>query len=359
MTYEDAMLWLVMGKNMWHRKIALLMRKFGSPGRVWEASYEQLVQSGILKEEDAGELCESRENFDPAAEWCKLEQKGIRFLTDRSEEFPKKLLDIPDRPYALFIKGCIHSDETEKRVAVIGARVCSTYGRYAAGKFAGELAEYGIATVSGMARGVDSAAHQGTVDAGGRTYAILGCGVDICYPPENKYLYDRIIEQGAVLSEYPPGTRPNAWQFPERNRLISGMADCVVITEARQKSGSLITVKHALEQGEIVCAVPGRINDVLSNGCNRLIQEGAFPATSTLDILFNMGINVKKNEKTKIFLEKQNEVLYSVLDLQPQTPDEIMQKTGMNRGTVYEGLLWLLMHGLAEEPVKNYYIRKE
>ena len=359
MTYEDAMLWLVMGKNMWHRKIALLMRKFGSPGRVWKASYEQLVQSGILKEEDAGELCESRENFDPAAEWCKLEQKGIRFLTDRSEEFPKKLLDIPDRPYALFIKGCIHSDETEKRVAVIGARVCSAYGRYAAGKFAGELAEYGIATVSGMARGVDSAAHQGTVDAGGRTYAILGCGVDICYPPENKYLYDRIIEQGAVLSEYPPGTRPNAWQFPERNRLISGMADCVVITEARQKSGSLITVKHALEQGVDVCAVPGRINDVLSNGCNRLIQEGAFPATSTLDILFNMGINVKKNEKTKIFLEKQNEVLYSVLDLQPQTPDEIMQKTGMNRGTVYEGLLWLLMHGLAEEPVKNYYIRKE
>ena len=206
---------------------------------------------------------------------------------------------------------------------------------------------------------MDSVAHQGAVDAGGRTYAILGCGVDICYPPENKYLYDRIIEQGAVLSEYPPGTRPNAWQFPERNRLISGMADCVVITEARQKSGSLITVKHALEQGVDVCAVPGRINDVLSNGCNRLIQEGAFPATSTLDILFNMGINVKKNEKTKIFLEKQNEVLYSVLDLQPQTPDEIMQKTGMNRGTVYEGLLWLLMHGLAEEPVKNYYIRKE
>ena len=227
-----------------------------------------------------------------------LEQKGIRFLTDRSEEFPKKLLDIPDRPYALFIKGCIHSDGTEKRVAVIGARVCSAYGRYAAGKFAGELAEYGIATVSGMARGVDSAAHQGTVDAGGRTYAILGCGVDICYPPENKYLYDRIIEQGAVLSEYPPGTRPNAWQFPERNRLISGMADCVVITEARQKSGSLITVKHALEQGVDVCAVPGRINDVLSGGCNRLIQEGAFPATSTLDILFSMGINMKKNEKT-------------------------------------------------------------
>lgn len=320
MTYEDAMLWLVMGKNMWHRKIALLMRKFGSPGRVWEASYEQLVQSGILKEEDAGELCESRENFDPAAEWCKLEQKGIRFLTDRSEEFPKKLLDIPDRPYALFIKGCIHSDGTEKRVAVIGARVCSAYGRYAAGKFAGELAEYGIATVSGMARGVDSAAHQGTVDAGGRTYAILGCGVDICYPPENKYLYDRIIEQGAVLSEYPPGTRPNAWQFPERNRLISGMADCVVITEARQKSGSLITVKHALEQGVDVCAVPGRINDVLSGGCNRLIQEGAFPATSTLDILFSMGIDMKKNEKKKFFLKNKMKccIVFSICNHRPR-----------------------------------------
>ena len=320
MTYEDAMLWLVMGKNMWHRKIALLMRKFGSPGRVWEASYEQLVQSGILKEEDAGELCESRENFDPAAEWCKLEQKGIRFLTDRSEEFPKKLLDIPDRPYALFIKGCIHSDGTEKRVAVIGARVCSAYGRYAAGKFAGELAEYGIATVSGMARGVDSAAHQGTVDAGGRTYAILGCGVDICYPPENKYLYDRIIEQGAVLSEYPPGTRPNAWQFPERNRLISGMADCVVITEARQKSGSLITVKHALEQGVDVCAVPGRINDVLSGGCNRLIQEGAFPATSTLDILFSMGINMKKMKKQKFFLKNKMKccIVFSICNHRPR-----------------------------------------
>ncbi len=169
--------------------------------------------------------------------------------------------------------------------AVIGARLASGYGREQARRFSYRMASRGITIISGMARGIDGIAQTAALDAGGRSYAVLGCGVDICYPEENRSLYDRLLQQGGILSEYPPGTPPEARLFPLRNRIISGLADAVLVIEARKKSGTLITVDMALEQGRDVFALPGRVSDSLSDGCNRLIRQGAAPATCPEDLL--------------------------------------------------------------------------
>lgn len=357
-TYEDALLWLVTVPNMGYKKIKRLLEYFQIPEHIYTASEKILLACKCIKEQDVGHIMESRKDFNPEEERKKLEQQKIIFITERQEEFPAKLKYLPDGPKALFVKGKELRGLNHPSAAIIGARVCSHYGWNTAKRLAGELAEQGICIISGMARGVDSAAHKGAMESGGITYAVLGCGVDICYPPENRLLYDRIQEQGALISEYPPGRRPNAWQFPERNRLIAGMSGCVVITEAKEKSGSLITARYALDQGVDVCAVPGRIDDPLSCGCNRLIREGAYPAIEVSDILFTMGISQKNKGNSKIVLEKRNEVVYSVLCFYPQSVDEISEKTGMESGELYDILLQLQLAGLVEEPVKNYYIKK-
>ena len=169
--------------------------------------------------------------------------------------------------------------------AIIGARLASGYGREQARRFARRLASRGITIISGMARGIDGIAQKAALDAGGRSYAVLGCGVDICYPEENRELYDRLLQEGGIISEYPPGTYPEARLFPQRNRIISGLSDLVLVIEARKRSGTLITVDMALEQGREVYALPGRVSDSLSDGCNRLIRQGAGAATCPEDIL--------------------------------------------------------------------------
>lgn len=359
MTYDDYMLWLYTTKNMWHKKIELLLKYFHTPENIFKASGKILEESGCIKPEDIAEIMESRKKFDIQKERCRLERQGIRFITDKNALYPGKLRNIQDRPAALFVKGRGIGRLGSPCAAVIGARICSQYGLYTAEKFSRELALYGVNIVSGMARGIDSAAHRGAMEGGGATFAVLGCGVDVCYPPENRELYEEIQKTGAVLSEYPPGVHPAAWRFPQRNRIISGLSDCVIITEAREKSGSLITARHALDQGIDVFAVPGRINDPLSQGCNRLIREGALPVLDVTDLLTDLGINYKNLKKEKIFLEKKNEVVYSVLGLHLQSIEEILEKTNIESGEIYSILLQLQLAGLVQEPVKNYYIRKE
>lgn len=357
---REGMLWLCGVKNMWHGKMKKLLHYFGSADKVFFASERELAESGCLKPEDVAEIIENRKVYDPAHVHTLLSQNRILFLTEEDEEYPKRLRKLEERPYILFVKGKTEllKELSMPAAAVIGARVCSHYGWYAAEKFAGELAVNGVTIVSGMARGIDSAAHKGALAKGGKTIAVLGCGVDICYPPENKELYKKIEKEGLLISEYYPGTKPFAWQFPKRNRIISGLSDAVLIAEAKEESGSLITARWALDQGIDVFAVPGRINDPLSRGCNQLIQDGAAPALDVSDILLNLGINYKILKKEKIFLEKENEVVYSVLGLYPQSMDEILRKTHLDAGEVHRILLKLQISGLVEEPVKNYYVRK-
>ena len=198
----------------------------------------------------------------------------IKHYKTGDPEYPERLRNIPGAPQNLFVLGKL-PEEGRLSVAVIGARDCSEYGKYVARELGTVLGGSGIAVISGMARGIDGISQEAALDAGGSSYAVLGCGVDVCYPEANRQLYERLKISGGILSEYPPGAPALARHFPPRNRIVSGLADVVVVIEARVKSGTLITVDMALEQGREVYVVPGRVTDRLSDGCNRLIRQGA------------------------------------------------------------------------------------
>ena len=242
---------------------------------------------------------------------------------------------------------------------MVGARACSNYGRNMAKKIGKELSERGVQVISGMARGVDTYSQLGAIEGGMSTYAVLGSGVDICYPVENIELYGDIINNGGIISEYPPGSSPEGWHFPQRNRIISGLADKIVVIEARENSGSLITAEWALEQGGDIMAVPGRVDDKLSQGCNRLIKSGAGIVTNVDDILSDLGYNAyyeQKKEKAKEkILEKDFLMLYSELGLQPKSIYELIETTGIVYEKIVTMLLKLQLEGLIEQPYENYF----
>lgn len=226
-----------------------------------------------------------KERHKVADQLLRMQEKNITFLPRWAKRFPHRLRKIPDPPLMIFVKGKL-PDEKQRQAALIGARACSAYGAQMARYFSEQLACAGIGIISGMARGIDSIAQETALYTGHPSTAVLGCGVDICYPPENRRLYERLEREGCLISEYLPGTQPKAHMFPQRNRIISGMSDLVLVIEAREKSGTLITVDMALEQGKEVFAVPGRVQDMCSQGCNRLIANGAgmaMDADSVLD----------------------------------------------------------------------------
>ena len=198
----------------------------------------------------------------------------IKVLRQRDGEYPKRLREIPNPPKELYVLGRV-PEEQIPTVAIIGARDCSEYGKYVASCLGAALGRNGIQVVSGMARGIDGIGQEAALDSGGSSFAVLGCGVDICNPAGNRRLYEKLRTGGGILSEYPPGTPPLPRHFPPRNRIVSGLSDAVVVVEAREKSGTLITVDMALEQGREVYVVPGRVTDPLSRGCNRLLKLGA------------------------------------------------------------------------------------
>lgn len=348
--------WLVTIEDMWFDKIRKLMGIFGSPKEVYYADEKILLESGVLSLSDIIKIQKSK-NRDIDKEIIDLSEKKIKIVSVDDAEYPQKLLLYGDRPYVLFYKGKIPGDR--KLVAVVGARNCSAYGKSISDKISYDLSQQGISVISGMARGVDKYSHIGCIKGGTETYAVLGCGVDICYPTENIEVYTNILENGGILSEYPPGAAALAWRFPYRNRIISMFADAVLVVEAKERSGTLITVDYALSYGKEVFAVPGRVNDVLSMGCNKLIKAGAFPCTDAEDILMYLGIdNSKKTTKNNFILEKDFEVVYSLLCLHPVGVEELVFKTGLNIGRVYEILMKLRLNGMAEEVCNGHYIKK-
>lgn len=260
--------------------IRKLIREAGSCTDVFRLPDQRLKE--LLGEKRAEYMkagLEEKQKKAAERRYFRMREKGILFLPCWDESYPSRLRQLPDPPVCLYVKGKLPEEE-KKAVAVIGARECSGYGREAARYFAFGLAKEGAVIVSGMARGVDGIAQTAALEAGGMSVGVLGCGVDICYPPENAGLYERLAKEGCLLSEYPPGIEPKPQLFPPRNRIISGLSDMVLVTEAREKSGTLITVDMALEQGREVFAVPGRITDCCSRGCNRLIRNGAGMAVS-------------------------------------------------------------------------------
>ena len=364
MNYEEQKFWMWLSyvPEMWYEKAKKWMKIFGSPEEIYKANEESLSKTGIFSEKDIYNIVYSKTHINIEEKWNYMIGHGIKFVTIDDDGYIDKLRMYEDKPLWLYYKGTLPKED-EKLVGMVGARNCSGYGRSMAENIASKLSIYSIGIVSGLARGIDVAAHRGAIEGRGKTYAVLGCGVDICYPRENINTYMEIIVNGGVMSEYPPGCQPISWQFPYRNRIISMLSDSVAVIEAKRKSGSLITTDYALKYGKEVFALPGRVTDTLSEGCNDLIKSGASVLTEAEDMLYGMGVYLdskdkRKNKNKKIMLEKENEVVYSCLDLLPQSLEEIIDKTGMNSSKVYEVLMSLIMDDLVIEPARNHYSRK-
>lgn len=358
--------WLMNIKRLGKRRLELLER-FGSAGEIYRASGKTLVAA--VGEKTAARIAEAKENWDIPGEYEKLCGRNIKFTCYGDADYPGRLLGIPDPPYSLYYQGELPDDE-RPAAALIGSRTCSEYGAYVAREFGSKLAQAGIQIISGLAMGIDGISQEAALAAGGKSFAVLGCGVDICYPKSNRAVYETCKVQGGILSEYSPGTKPAAGLFPPRNRIISALSDVVVVIEAREKSGTLITVDMALEQGREVFAVPGRITDSLSRGCNRLFKQGAGVADSPVDILEAL-YGAGKTAKNTISIEEtgtakgrgalsglspQERQVYGTLELFSKTPEEIYEQMGKVR-TVQEvmgALVELCIKGFAEQTEAGY-----
>ncbi len=369
------------------KTVQQLMDVFDAPMEAYRAREEQL--SKIIGEPKAKAWCKLREGFDLEGEFGKMLERGIGFFSLAEADFPKRLKNIPDPPLALYVKGSLPKD-AQRSIAVIGARRCSSYGKSVAREIGKALGLAGVQVISGMAMGVDGLAQEGVLDAGGSTYGVLGCGVDICYPKWHQDLYERMQINGGVLSTYKPGMLPRPEQFPPRNRIISGLSDGVVVVEAGEKSGTLITVDMALEQGKEIYCVPGRISDRLSGGCNRLIDMGAQIVLSvdalllkiqenyslgtnldSSDVGLRAGLNSPKFEDEKSLMDKiyksmtnREREVFELLDIHPISGEQIylqLSAQSLNNWTFPEVLqtLWeLVCKGLADNRNGSLYSKK-
>lgn len=328
--------------------ICRLLTVFSDAESVYRASDAQLC--GVLKKETIEKIKTFRAEWDAKRAYEEMREKGICFLTCEEPEFPKRLKSLERPPYAVYYKGNLPREESPA-VAIVGARECSEYGRYVAEGFAGGLAKAGVTVVSGMARGIDSIAQRAALEQGGKTFAVLGCGVDVCYPASGRQLYEKILETGGgILSTFPPGMQPLKKMFPQRNRIVAGLSDVLLVVEARHRSGTLITVDMALEQGKNVYAVPGRLTDRLSDGCNLLIRQGAGIALTPEDILAELAVLQNRREIGKP--REKEKGLITILDFVPKTADQILtelRKTGREAELteVLEGLMELCLEGKA------------
>ena len=286
--------------------------------------------------------------------------EGIRYIIKEDKVFPEKLLELHDCPKGIYVRGKL-PDPSKKSVAIVGARMCSAYGRATASYFARVLAANDIQIISGLALGIDGAAHEGALMAEGKTFAVMAGGCDICYPRSHIGLYEQIRTTGGIISEEPCGFPPIAKMFPKRNRIISILADIVLVVEARTKSGSLITADFAAEQGRDIFAVPGRLEDELSRGCNELIDQGAGIAISPEMLLEIMGKSSEKSDNSKIFMQnvlaREENMVYSCLSLQPQSLEKLCSDTKLPIQCVTEAVMLLQLKGLAKEIGRNRYVK--
>lgn len=363
---------LEIASSMWFQKIEgigaktlfQLKENFGSLQAAYHGTQKELLR--LLNSKQYTAFKAAKHCLEPVAYMEQVEKKGIRYIAYEDEIFPEKLRNIPDPPYGLFVKGSL-PDVGVPSIAMIGARACSEYGRAVAEEFAAALAGLGVQVISGMARGIDSISQKSCLKAGGRTFAVLGSGVDVCYPGELRDLYEEIEKNGGLLSTYAPGMPPVSSNFPPRNRIISGLSDVVLVVEARRKSGTLITVDMALEQGKEVAIIPGRITDSLSQGCHDLLSQGAGIVVNieqlvsllsdTFSLQFSSGKDISngyKKEASWIDIINSNELdpalksIYEILLEHPTEPmdAESIYKKWLERNG--QGEFRALMEGLVD-----------
>lgn len=332
----------------------------GSPENVFRAGISDLAEVKGLTKEKARNI----RDFDSWGTVDRhlgiIEKKSVRVVRSKDEQYPVQLREMPDAPIVLYMKGtCLPEDRFS--IAVVGSRKHSPYGEAVSQRLGSELSLMGFTIISGMARGVDTLAHKSALAAGGRTIAVLGSGIDVCYPPENKGLMERIAASGCVVTEFPPGTGPSRENFPRRNRMISGLSLGVLVIEATADSGSLITAEYALEQNKEVFAVPGNITSLNSEGTNRLIRQGARMVVRSDDIIEELAPQLKgflrETVKARADMSEEESRVCSVLSREPRHIDSISRESGIAVNALLNLLLSLELKGVVRQSQgKRFYL---
>lgn len=345
-----------LGPVLWNRLLAV----FETPANVLQASSPELQKVPGVGAKLASGIDADLLGLAADAELRMASQKDTEILCIADPRYPALLREIPDPPRILYVRGDL-SVLASPSIGMVGSRAATVYGKKIAHDFGRQLAAHGLVVVSGAALGIDGASHWGAVESG-RTIGVLGCGVDVVYPKHHRDLYGAIVENGALVSEYPFGVRPEPFRFPARNRIISGLSLGVIVVEAASKSGSLITAELALDQGRDVFAIPGRVDSPKSHGAHRLLQEGAMLVQSVDDIIralvFDDGSPVIGQENEKISttdLTAEEKTLYGLLDVYPQTIDDLLLSSGLRPDKMAELLLLLELKGVVEVLPGNQY----
>ncbi|MPZ13738.1 MAG: DNA-protecting protein DprA [Chloroflexi bacterium] len=340
------------------RRFDLLIRAFGAAQAVWEAGPPDLLAAG-LDRRSVESLTAARRRIDPTAEVQNLRRAGAIAVTRQDPRYPPRLAEIYDPPPVLYVRGELDPSE-RPWIAIVGTRGATSYGRTAAEHLARGLAEAGVTVVSGLAVGIDAAAHRGALEAGGRTIAVLGNGLDRIYPSQHVRLAEQIAGRGALVTEFPLGTKPDAQNFPRRNRVISGLTSGTLVVEAGERSGALITAAYAMEQGRDVLAVPGGIFSPMSRGTNSLIRDGATPVTRAEDILAELEPSRLPRQLTVeaiLPLDDTERGLLDALGPEPAHIDEIARNVSLPMSVVSGGLAMMELKGLARHTGGMCYVR--
>ena len=338
-----------------------LLEAFGTPERIFAAPAEKLAEIAGISSKSIAALRSSSKNPEIEPQLEKLAGSNIRVVTYNEPEYPQTLKNIYDPPPLLYMRGTLEPEDYSA-IAIVGSRRASDYGLRAASDISRELARSGLTIVSGMAAGIDSAAHRAALAVKGRTIAVLGCGVDVCYPAENRRLYDEIARTGAIVSEYAPGTEPDSYHFPARNRIISGLARGILVVEAGPKSGSLITARLALEQGRDVFAVPGSIYSYKTKGANQLIRSGAALVESGRDIVEALGISATARPERAVVpaadeLDNEARRVYDQLKAEPIHIDRLICETSLPSSQISSALLELELSGYIKQLPGKHFVK--
>ncbi|CAN5802245.1 DNA-processing protein DprA [soil metagenome] len=335
-----------------------LKEAFGSLEVAWHASAADLRSIG-LNEGAASDIARARREIEPEREFERLRDAGVDVLTIEDSDYPRLLREIAHAPAVLYIRGKLRAED-ELAIAIVGTRKATAYGADMARRMAYDFGRADMTVVSGLALGIDTVAHHAAVDAGGRTIAVLGSGIDVTYPSRNRNLAESIVKHGALVSEYPLGTRPDARNFPARNRIISGLSRGVLVIEAPARSGALITASFAADQGRDVYAVPGSARSPASAGCHDLIRDGATLVTSARQILEEQLVEVTRAAvQTRMELpeEPDERALYNLIGAEPRHIDELCHVSGMAIQETSGALIGLELKGLVRQQGAGYYVR--
>ena len=364
MEYNYYMIWLSNIYNIKRSLIFSLIKYFKTPENIWNADINDLMEFKGLRKDTALKIIKSRDKSNIDNIIYNLDKNNVKFISYYDIKYPKNLKNIDDPPLGLYLKGNIPNTSFE-RISIVGTRNCTEYGKSVAFNIAKELADKNFVIVSGMARGIDTFAHKGALNSiKGGTIAVLGSGLDICYPPENNDIMQKIIEKGCIFSEYPLGTKPYSYNFPSRNRIISGLSKAVIVVEAAENSGTFSTVEYALDNGRDVFAIPGNITSRYSSGTNKLIKQGCPAITNINDILFELGSYYEEEEEERYIsdipeeLSDEEKEVYKNLLFEPVSIDELVYKMQKDLTQLQYILFNLEISGYIKKLPSMKYVRK-